>query len=470
MEALPLAVKVRGRNCLVVGGGDLALRKLRLLATAGAQATVVAKAISPEVRELCAEQGWPTHQRPFVATDAQGHLLAIAATADEEVNQAVATAGERHGALVNCVDDGERSTALFPAIVDRGAVTVAISTGGASPTLARMLRERIEAALPASVGKLAAYLASRRARVRAALPSVQARQRFWQAAIDTELATHIGRDDEAKADAALEAQLAAPQRIGLVSLVGAGPGDPDLLTLKALHCLQTADVIYHDKLVSEGVLARCRRDAQLVSVASPAMTTVQPQPATSTSPSAPSARQAAINKHLLADARQGHRVVRLKGGDPVLFGRAGEEMEALAAAGVPFEIVPGVTAALGCAAVAGIPLTHRDWAQSVRFVTARRRDGAINADWPELARPGQTLVVYMGLAALPKLCERLIAHGAPPAMPVAVVSQGTLPGQRIVTGDLERIAANIVANGLRGPATGIIGRVAALAQDAEAAR
>lgn len=461
MEALPLAVKVRGRNCLVVGGGDLALRKLRLLATAGAQATVVAKAISPAVRELCAEQDWPTHQRPFEATDAQGHLLAIAATADEEVNQAVATAGERHGALVNCVDDGERSTALFPAIVDRSPVTVAISTGGASPTLARMLRERIEAVLPASVGKLAAYLASRRPRVRAALPSVQARQRFWQTAFHTELATHIDRGDEAKADAALEAQLTASRRVGLVSLVGAGPGDPDLLTLKALHCLQTADVIYHDKLVSEDVLSRCRRDAQLVPVASLAMT----NPAISASSSGPTTRQAAINERLLADAREGHRVVRLKGGDPLLFGRAGEEMEALVAAGVPFEIVPGVTAALGCAAVAGIPLTHRDWAQSVRFVTARRRDGAINAEWPELARPGQTLVVYMGLAALPKLCERLLAHGAPPATPVAVVSQGTLAGQRIVTGDLEDIAASIVAEGLRGPATAIIGRVAALARN-----
>ena len=465
MEALPLAVKVRGRNCLVVGGGDLALRKLRLLATAGAKATVVAKAISPAVRELCVEQGWPMHQRPFAATDMQGHLLAIAATADEDVNQAVATAGERHGALVNCVDDRERSTALFPAIVDRSPVTVAISTGGASPTLARMLRARIEAVLPASVGKLAAYLASRRARIRAALPSVQARQRFWQAAIDTELATHIGRNDEAKADAALEAQLTAPQRVGLVSLVGAGPGDPDLLTLKALQCLQTADVIYHDKLVSEDVLARCRRDATLIPVASPTMTA-----ATSASPGGATTRQAAINERLLADARQGQRVVRLKGGDPLLFGRAGEEMGALAAAGVPFEIVPGVTAALGCAAVAGIPLTHRDWAQSVRFVTARRRDGAINADWPELARPGQTLVVYMGLAALPKLCERLLGHGAPPATPAAVISQGTLPGQRIVTGDLEHIAASIVANGLRGPATAIIGRVAALAQDTEAVR
>lgn len=456
MDALPLAVRVRGRDCLVVGAGELALRKLTLLAKAEAKATVVAKAVSPAVRELCEAQGWALHQRAFAAEDVRGCLLAIAATADERVNQAVADAGERHGVLVNCVDDGDRSTALFPAIVDRGRVTVAISTGGASPTLARLLRERIEAVLPASVGKLAAYLGRRRAQVRAALPEVAARQRFWQTAIDSELASHIGRDDEAAADAALDALLASSQPAGLVSLVGAGPGDPDLLTTKALHCLQAADVVYHDRLVGDGVLDRCRRDARRVPVGSNTGTA---------EPKRPSARQAAINEQLVADARRGQRVVRLKGGDPLLFGRAGEEIEALATAGVPFEIVPGVTAALGCAAVAGIPLTHRDWAQSVRFVTARRRDGAINADWPELARPGQTLVVYMGLAALPDLCECLLAHGAPPTTPVAVVSQATVAGQRVATGTLADIAENVRSTNLPAPATAIIGRVAALARN-----
>lgn len=455
MDALPLAVRVRGRDCLVVGAGELALRKLTLLAKAEAKATVVANAASPAVRALCAAQGWALHQRAFAAEDVRGCMLAIAATADERVNQAVADAGERYGVLVNCVDDGERSTALFPAIVDRGRVTVAIATGGASPTLARLLRERIEAALPASVGKLAAYLGRRRAQVRTALPDVGARQRFWQTAIDSELAARVGRDDEAGADAVLDALLAAPQRTGLVSLVGAGPGDPDLLTMKALHCLQTAEVVYHDRLVGDGVLDRCRRDARRVPVGSRTGAAESRRP---------SARQAAINEQLVAEARRGLRVVRLKGGDPLLFGRAGEEIEALAAAGVAFEIVPGVTAALGCAAVAGIPLTHRDWAQSVRFVTARRRDGAINADWPELARPGQTLVVYMGLAALPHLCQRLLAHGAPPTTPVAVVSQATVAGERMATGTLADIAAKIRSTKLPAPATAIIGRVAALAR------
>lgn len=457
MDVLPLALKVRGRKCLVVGGGEVALRKLELLASAGAAATVVAVAASDAVQHLCAVQGWPLHRRPFVDDDMQGCMLAIAATGEDAVNRAVAAAGERRGVFVNCVDDGACSTALFPAIVDRAPVTVAISTGGASPTLARLLRERIEAALPAGVGKLARYLGSRRARIADALPDARARQRFWQRALDGDLGDRVQREDTAGADAILEAALAAPAATGLVSLVGAGPGDPDLLTVKALRCLQAADVVYHDRLVGDDVLARCRRDARRVAIGRRG--------------AAPNAlhggadeRQPAINGRLIADAQRGLRVVRLKGGDPLLFGRAGEEIAALAAAGVPFEIVPGVTAALACAAAAGIPLTHRSWAQSVRFVTARRRDGAVNAEWPELARPGQTLVVYMGLAVLPTLCERLLAEGAAPATPVAVVAKGTLPGQRIVGGTLCDIAARAKAANLRGPATTIIGRVAALAR------
>ena len=457
MDVLPLALKVRGRRCLVVGGGEVALRKLELLASAGAVTTVVAVAASDAVQRLCAAQGWPLHRRPFDDDDMQDCMLAIAATGEDAVNQAVAAAGERRGVFVNCVDNGARSTALFPAIVDRNPVTVAISTGGASPTLARLLRERIEAALPAGVGKLARYLGSRRARIAEALPDARARQRFWQRALDGDLGDRVQREDIAGADAILEAALAAPAATGLVSLVGAGPGDPDLMTVKALRCLQAADVVYHDRLVGDDVLARCRRDARRVAIG-------RPGDAPYASHGGADERQPAINGRLIADAQRGLRVVRLKGGDPLLFGRAGEEIAALAAAGVPFEIVPGVTAALACAAVAGIPLTHRSWAQSVRFVTARRRDGAVNAEWPELARPGQTLVVYMGLAVLPTLCERLLAEDAAPATPVAVVAKGTLPGQRIVVGTLCDIAARAKEADLRGPATTIIGRVAVLAR------
>lgn len=457
MDVLPLGLKVRGRKCLVVGGGEVAMRKLELLASAGAAATVVAVAASDPVQRLCAAQGWPLHRRPFVDEDMQGCMLAIAATGEDAVNRTVAASGERRGVFVNCVDDGGRSTALFPAIVDRAPVTVAISTAGASPTLARLLRERIEAALPDAAGKLAAYLGSRRQRIRERLPDPQARRRFWQRALDGDLGERVAREDIAGADAILEAALAAPAAAGLVSLVGAGPGDPDLLTVKALRCLQAADVVYHDRLVGAGVLSRCRRDARRVAIG-------RRGAAPDARRAAAGERQLTINRRLLADARQGLRVVRLKGGDPLLFGRAGEEIAALAAAGVPFEIVPGVTAALACAAVAGIPLTHRDWAQSVRFVTARRRDGAVNAEWPELARAGQTLVVYMGLEVLPTLCERLLAEGAAPTTPVAVVANGTLPGQRIVVGTLADIGGRTNAAGAGGPATTIIGRVAALAK------
>ena len=454
MDVLPLSLKIEGQPCLVVGGGETARRKIELLVAAGGAVTVVALRVSEAVQTLCRRHGLAIEARAFAADDVRDQLLVIAATNDSAVNEAVAAACASHRVLVNCVDDGNRSTALFPAIVDRGAVTVAIGTGGASPTLARQLRTRIEAVLPASIGALAAYLGSRRERIKAALPALRARQRFWDHAIDSELAALVARGDEYRADQALEAALNAPLATGFVSLVGAGPGDPDLLTLKALQRLQQADVVYHDSLASPAVLDRCRRDARRVDVGRRGMTGA----------GAAAERQAAINQGLLADARRGLRVVRLKGGDPLLFGRGGEEVAALAEHGVPFEIVPGITAALGCAAVAGIPLTHREWAKSVRFLTARVKDGAINADWPELAKPDQTLVVYMGLAAVDALCERLLAAGAAPTTPAAMVFRATLVGERTIVGDLRNLAAKVRAARLDGPATAIVGRVAALAK------
>ena len=451
MDVLPLSLHIAGQPCLVVGGGDTARRKAELLAAAGAAVAVVAREASDAMRALCRRHGFALDERPFVADDVLHNLLVIAATNDAAANAAVAAACAEHRVLVNCVDDGKRSTALFPAIVDRGPVTVAISTGGASPTLARRLRERIETVLPSSLGQLATYLASHRQRIKAALPDLRARQRFWDRAIDSELAALVARGDYEQSDRALDAALRASLDTGSVALVGAGPGDPDLLTLKALRCLQRADVVYHDSLVADAVLARCRRDAELVYVGRRYGTGEK------------RTRQAAINKRLLADARRGLRVVRLKGGDPLVFGRGGEEAAALVAGGVSFEIVPGVTAALGCAAVAGIPLTHRDWAQSVRFVTARLKNGALNLDWPELAKPGQTLVVYMGLAALEPLCERLIANGAPPDTPAAIVARATLDGERVVRGNLESLPSKAATARIGGPATTIVGRVVALA-------
>ena len=462
MDVLPLSLKLPGRPVLVVGGGAVARRKVELLVAASAEVEVLAPEIATDLCAYCATESVRTTHRAFREADVAGRLLVVAATDDRTVNDRVYRACEAAAVLVNCVDDGERSTALFPAIVDRGAVTVAISTGGASPTLARRLRERIEAALPSGLGALADYLRSRREWVKTMLPDVSARQRFWDTAMDSDLFGLAARGDAAAADRLLEQAIASDRPSGLVSLVGAGPGDPDLLTLKALQRLQRADVVYYDHLVGEGVLDRCRRDARRVYVG---------RRGSYRSGSGAEERQAGIIELLLADAEQGLRVVRLKGGDPLVFSRGGEEMAALAQRGVPFEIVPGITAALGCAAIAGVPLTHRDGAQSVRFVTAHARGGRpeeVALDWAELAKPEQTLVVYMGVATLPTVCRQLIAHGLAPDTPAVSVFRATLPDQEVVAGMLENLPDRVAKRGLAGPATTIVGRVAGLATVADA--
>ena len=461
MEVLPLSLKLAGQPVLVVGGGEVARRKVELLVAAGADVEVVAPDVLSDLRAYCAEQDVDVTSRTFRAADVGGRLLVVAATNDEAVNEDVHRACTRARVLVNCVDDGARSTALFPAIVDRGAVTVAISTGGASPTLARRMRELIEGVLPSNLGALADYLASRRERLKSLLPDIGERRRFWDRAIDSDLAALAASGDVAAADERLARSVKAGAQSGLVSLVGAGPGDPDLLTVKALQRLQRADVVYYDQLVGDGVLERCRRDARRVFVGRRA---AYAQDCDADS------RQNDINEALLADAQRGLRVVRLKGGDPLVFSRGGEEVAALSRHGVPFEIVPGITAALGCAAIAGIPLTHRDWAQSVRFVTGHRRGGDITLDWEALAQPDQTVVVYMGLATLPRLCAQLIAHGLTPETPAATVVRGTLPDQEVIVGCLDDLGDRVATTGSNGPATTIIGRVAGLAQDSTAKR
>lgn len=456
MEVLPLSLKLAGQPVLVVGGGEVARRKIQLLAAAGADIEVVAPDMATDLRAFCAERDVTVTSRAFDAADVDGRLLVVAATNDEAVNERVHRACVRARVLVNCVDDGARSTALFPAIVDRGAVTVAISSGGGSPALARRLRELIEGVLPSNLGALADYLASRRERLKSLLPDIAERRRFWDRAIDSDLAALAAKGDVAAADERLARAVESGGDSGLVSLVGAGPGDPDLLTVKALQRLQRADVVYYDHLVGDGVLERCRRDARRVFVGRRA--------AYGQGDDADS-RQRHINEALLADAQRGFRVVRLKGGDPLVFSRGGEEVAALGRHGVPFEIVPGITAALGCAAIAGIPLTHRDWAQSVRFVTGHRRGGVIALDWEALAQPDQTVVVYMGLATLPMLCAQLIAHGLAPETPAATVVRGTLPDQEVIAGRLDDLADRVAKMGSTGPATTIVGRVAELAAD-----
>jgi uroporphyrin-III C-methyltransferase / precorrin-2 dehydrogenase / sirohydrochlorin ferrochelatase len=449
MDYLPLFLSLRQRPCLVVGGGDVALRKLRWLVETDADVTLVAPSITDEVRAYATAHGVSCIERAFRADDVGGRMLVIAATDESDVNRAVYDECARRNIFVNTVDDQALCTAIFPAIIDRDPVIVAVSTGGASPTLARRIRAWIEMALPMQLGELARFSARIRDRVRRRFSRMGDRRRFWDDLIDGPAANLVYEGRSEAAEAHVDALLARsePTREGFVSLVGGGPGDPELLTIRALRSMQQADVVLHDSLVSEGVLALCRRDAKLVDVGKRG--------------GGVSTRQEAIDELMIEHARRGERVVRLKGGDPFIFGRGGEEVEALIDARIAFEVIPGITAASGCATYAGIPLTHRDWAQSVRFVTGHLKDGTVNLDWPELARPDQTLVIYMGLSGVQHICDNLIANGMDPDMPAAVVARGTMPDQRVVRAPLQRLPAAVADASLSRPTTIIIGRVVA---------
>lgn len=449
MDLLPLFLDLRGRDVLLVGAGEVAARKLRLLRSAGARVTVVAPEACAEIAALAAEGAVQWRREAFAAPHAAGRALIIAATDDPALNLAVAAAGRANNVFVNAVDDVAASSAVMPSIVDRSPVIVAIGSGGNAPSLARRLRSRIEALLPAQLGALAAAAGRWRERVKATLPDVATRRRFWDRWFDQAAALRASGDqpldaalDEALARALQES--AGVQPGGQVWLIGAGPGDPDLLTLRALQLLQECDVVLYDRLVSDAVLERVRRDAERVYVGK--------------EPGYQRSSQSRIHELLLQYAQRGLRVARLKGGDPLVFGRGGEEIEALCAAGIPVTVVPGVTAALGAAAGAGIPLTHRGVSQSVTYVTAMG-EAAGELDWRALAAPLQTVVFYMGVAQLPRIVERLQAHGAPAERGAAVVERATLPGQRVITGPLAAIAALAASANVQAPALLIVGDV-----------
>ncbi len=449
MDYLPLFIDVAKKRCLLVGAGEVARRRLRLLLDAGAYVVVVAPDIDPEVISMCAGHG-EIHARRFESDDVVGTVLAIAATNDSAVNRHVYEAAQRHDVLVNTVDDATLSSAIVPAIVDRDPLLVAISTGGRSPTLARRARAFIEARLPPQLGHAADTLGRWRTHVARAIPDVRSRRRFWDDVLDGPIAQAMYDDRVDRTDLLIQERLQNWDRtaLGFVSLVGAGPGDPSLLTLKALQCLERADVVFYDNLVSADVVAMARRDARRIYVGKRR--------------AFHAIRQTSINEMLVEAARAGDRVVRLKGGDPFIFGRGGEEIETLAERGIEFEVVPGITAALGCASAANIPLTHRDHAHSVRFVTGNLTGDRVNLDWPDLAKSDQTLVVYMGLRGLPEICRELIAHGMDPTMPAALVSRGTLPDQQVIEASVESLAAAVASAETHGPTTLIIGRVVTL--------
>jgi uroporphyrin-III C-methyltransferase/precorrin-2 dehydrogenase/sirohydrochlorin ferrochelatase len=460
MDYFPIFLRLAGEPVLVVGGGEVAARKIDLLLRTSAQVRVVAPELVPGLAELAAA-GDITHiAAEFRPEHLEGVRLAIAATDKHAINAWVARQAERRNIPVNVVDDRELSRFIVPAIVDRSPVVVAVGSSGDAPVLTRRLRERLESFLPQRLGALARLAGKLRPTIKARIESPARRRKFWENFFDSTFAADVLAGREDATDAAIAGRVVdsfdhivrTADNVGEVALVGAGPGDPGLLTLRALRALQNADVILYDRLVSPDVLDLARRDAQRIYVGKAAG-------------EAP-VSQGEINTLLVQLAQQGKRVCRLKGGDPFIFGRGGEELEALAAAGIRFEVVPGVTAAAGCAAYAGIPLTHREHAQSLVFVTGHTRDEgeapANSIEWNQLAGPMQTVVFYMGLGQLEQILARLRAHGAPESRAAAIVEQGTRAEQRVLTGTLADLAQKARQAGIQSPALLIVGEVTRL--------
>ena len=449
MEALPVFLNVQGVRCLVAGGGEVAFRKARLLTRAGANLHIVAPRACDRMLALLQEHGGHFDRRKILEMDLEGAQLVIAATDDIQANENVSQWARSRNIPVNVVDQPALCTFYMPAIVDRSPVVVAISSSGTSPVLTRSLKEMNEVMIPAGIDRLAGLLGSMRGEVKKRIADFAGRTAFWESVLDSEVPelVYAGREEEARAALGRLLDGAGP-RTGEVWLVGAGPGDPDLLTLRALRLMYRADVVLYDRLVSEEILARIRPDAELIHVGK--------------GPEMHSMDQFAINDMLIRYAREGHKVLRLKGGDPFIFGRGGEELTTLAESGINFQIVPGITAASGCAAYAGIPLTHRDHAHSVQFLTGHLKDDVLDLDWPALVRPQHTLVFYMGLKSLPIACEQLRKHGMPSETPAAVVSQGTTRQQRVATGNLENLPGIAERTGIKAPAITIIGEVVSL--------
>jgi len=456
VDYLAVFLSLKGRRAVVVGGGQVAARKVDALAKAGARVTVVAPRLLPQLAGRAAASDLEHVAAEFSPEQLDGVALAVAATDDAGVNGAVSRAAQERQIPVNVVDQPSLSSFIFPAIVDRSPLVVAVSSAGGAPVLARRVRAQIEALLPARLGVLARFMRERREKVRRALGAL-ARRAFWERIAGGATASRVLAGDEAAAAEIfarelLNAQVGASEATGgstpgEVYLIGAGPGDPDLLTLRALQLLQQADVILYDRLVPDALLERARRDAQRIFVGK--------EPGEH-------AHQARINELLVELARAGKRVARLKGGDPFVFGRGGEELEVLTAQGIPCLVVPGITAALGAAACAGIPLTHRQLSHSVTFVSGHAAfDGSL--DWRSLARPAQTVVFYMGIAQFPRIVARLRAAGAAADEPAALIEQATLPGQRVLRSDLARIAELGRREQIASPALLIVGAVAALA-------
>jgi uroporphyrin-III C-methyltransferase/precorrin-2 dehydrogenase/sirohydrochlorin ferrochelatase len=445
MKYFPLFADLDGAPVLVAGGGEQAAQKVRLLAKTEARVTVVAEAAGGEIETLAAAAKIRLVRRSFEAADAQGQRLIYAATGDRALDAAVSQAAQTLGILVNVVDAPELSTFITPAIVDRSPVTVAIGTEGAAPVLAREIRTRIEAMLPARLGSLAARAQALRQRVAEAVSDPRLRRRLWERLLQGPFRHAVLEGAAAAAERILADELEGGQRqrAGRVALIGCGPGDPDLLTLQALHRLQEADVLVVDRLVDPRIIDYARRDAARIMVGK--------------DPRGASTPQAEINRILVREAKAGKIVARLKGGDPFIFGRAAEEMAALQQAGIPVEVVPGVTAAHACAARIGLPVTLREHVRQFSVVTGATADGLPGLDWQALAAPGAAFAIYMGVGNAPLIRANLLAAGAGVDTPMVIVENGTLESERAVATTLRDFSDCVTQLGLKAPAVILVG-------------
>jgi uroporphyrin-III C-methyltransferase/precorrin-2 dehydrogenase/sirohydrochlorin ferrochelatase len=452
MQALPIFINITNRHCVVIGGGDVATRKVASLLKANAAVCLISPVICDELGVLVADQ--KIHYIPATysaAEQLQGACLVIAATDDNAVNTAVSNDAQALNIPVNVVDSPALCTFTMASIVDRSPIVIAISSEGNAPVLARYIRTKIETMLPAGYGRIAAIAGEFREQVKTKFASTQQRRIFWEGVLQGPIVERILSGQDAAARQALDDALsdtAKPGHHGEVYLVGGGPGDPDLLTFRALRLMQQCDVCVYDKLVSPEVMELVRRDAELIYVGKARDQHTMPQDE--------------INDLLASLALQGKRVLRLKGGDPFIFGRGGEEIETLMQRGVPFQVVPGITAANGVSTYAGIPLTHRDYAQACLFITGHLKNGTIDLDWVAMSRPRQTVVIYMGLVGLAEICQQLMRHGVAADMPAAVIQQGTTQRQRVVTATLKDLAEKVGAAEMKPPCLTIIGEVVRL--------
>lgn len=453
MDYLPLFFNLQNRPVLLIGGGDVGLRKARLLVRAGARVQLVSREVHPELQQLLAEHQGQQLGSEYQQEQLQGVALVIAATDDEALNRQVHEDCVAQNLPVNVVDNPPLCTFVFPAILDRSPLVIGISSGGKAPVLARLLRAKLESLIPTRYSDLGQLAGRFRDAVKQRFSDINQRRKFWENTFEGTVAERVFNGQMQEAETLLQQQLdradgAAP--VGEVYLVGAGPGDPELLTFKALRLMQQADVVLYDRLVSPEVLDLCRRDAEMIYVGKKRNNHAVPQPD--------------INRLLVEKAQAGHRVVRLKGGDPFVFGRGGEELEELKAAGVPFQVVPGITSANACSAYAGIPLTHRDYAQSVKLITGQLKNRTSDLNFAEMVQPNQTLVFYMGLHTLELIVEGLLQHGKPADTLIALVSQGSTPQQRVLTGTLADIVDQQAEAQLEAPALIIVGEVVGLQQ------